>query len=277
MGLLVCSLSACNSTEQKNTSKNDQKIAKDDLSLLKGYWISVDYFDSLLKNKSVAEADKAPLAMSALMLQIIQDTVVSYGTLFSGKKWKLNPNYEDLGLGWKSHKLSYNNKQKIIVARSIKDNTLTSLFRKIKDDESKLVQTKNGRSLFIDLQANVYAFIINKLIKGKYKPLLPNNPSSKMKLNANGTITGFKNYNKYQIHDYFGTSHPYRPEDAIIFRDTTIINSGKGPPTNIGIFSWEFKQDTLILTKMFTKDYYSYKEGTETYTFIKQGKQKKLK
>jgi len=277
MSLLIFALSACNPTEQKNTSNDDEKIAKDDLSLLQGYWISVNYFDSLLHHKSVAKADKAPLAMNGIMLQITQDTMVSYGTLFPVKKWKLNPSYEDLGTGWKSYRLSYNRDKKMIMAHSTEDNTPTSLFRKIKDDEKKLVHSKNGRPLFMDLPPNVYAFIIDHLIKGKYKLLSQNNSSSKMALNANGTITGFENYNKYQIHSYFGTSHPYRPEDAIIFKDTTVVNSGTGPPTNFGVFSWEFKQDTLILTKMFTKNYYSYKKGTETYTFVKQGKQKILK
>ncbi len=270
INILTCLLWACHSTEQKNTTADEKTVQKIDLSLLQGYWISTSYIDSLLKNKSVVKSEQAPLARNTILLQIRQDSITSYGMLFSQQKWKLKQSFENLSIGWRSHKLSYDQDRGIIVARSKEDSTSFSLFRKIKINEKRLVKTKNGRPLFMDLQSNVYAFIIDNLMKGKYKPLFQNSSSNIMVLDSNGIVTGFKNYHKYRIHDYFGTSHPFRPEDAIIFEDTTVVNSGTGPPTNFGVFSWEFNQDTLALTKMFTKNHYSYKKGDKTYRFIKK-------
>ena len=132
----------------------------------------------------------------------------------------------------------------------------------------RLIKSKKGAPSFIDLQANLYALCIDSLFKGKYKLLHPNMPSTVLELKINEATNGFKNYNKYRIHDYFGTSHPY-PADAIIFEDTTFVNRELKPPTNFEVFSWEFKGDTLIMTKMFTKNDYNYQKGTKAYQFLK--------
>ncbi|WP_299460493.1 hypothetical protein [uncultured Microscilla sp.] len=141
-------------------------------------------------------------------------------------------------------------------------------FRRIRKNERKLVKGIEDKSWHPI--KTFPPFFIEQLISGKYKALNKDRQAPLMTLDTTGKVHGFKKYNKYYIHSYFLTHHPYRPEDAIIFEDTTIQLNNNRPMHNSVVYSWEFRQDTLILTEMHTQSYEQWNKGTKTYTFIKQ-------
>ena len=257
------------------TCLKNKKLTLKDTKSIDGYWIMSDYIDSILNNKTIEEQTRKRMTWTAIILHIEKDTLTHYGLIQGNEKLQLNKNYDSLTVikGMGDYLLSYNDKKDIIQAHSTNDyyeskDSLKYLFRRIKENEQRLIDGIDNKPFFKKLKPNFYSFFIDSLISGEYELLADN--SVIMELKMTGTLSGFKTYNKYRIHDYFGTLHPYRSEDAIIFEDTTIINDGNGPPKNIGVYSWNFNGDTLTLTEMLTKTYESYYKGTVKYEFLKK-------
>jgi hypothetical protein len=266
---------SCNHTTKTidNVSEKQNDI---DYSLISGYWIMSNYIDSILQNKSIEEHSRKRMAWSAIILHIKEDTLKYYGLIRGNNKLKFSNNYDSLAVikEMGEYQLSYDKKNDIIRAKCIKDyyetkDSIRYLFRRIKESEQRLIKGIDNKPFFKKLKPNFYSFFIDSLICGEYKPLTNSTNLPTLKLKPKGLLNGFLHYNKYFIHDYFGTLHPYTPEDAIIFIDTTIVNERNEPPTNIGIYSWEFNGDTLVLTEMLTETYDSYYKGTKKYKYIK--------
>ena len=270
-------LLACNQCEKESALGKGEIVAKIQWSSLNGGWIMSDYIDSILANRSIAEQASKGLTWSAVILIIDDDTLASHGLLYGKKKLELNNNIDSLVLIQEagSYQFFYDSGNDLIKAKSIEDysgrkDSITYVFRRINKKERRLIDGIEGKRFFEKLEPNFYAFFIDSLISGKYEPLMNDNDISILELKPSGQLSGFKNFNKYIIHDYFGTLHPYGGEDAIIFEDTTIVNDGNGPPTNMEVYSWEFNEDTLILTEMLTEDHERYYKGTKTHVYIKQ-------
>lgn len=271
--LLVSFCWACSAPQSNEQEKND-RLPKDDLKVLEGNWIMSNYLDSIKKYKAIGRFTIAPLTFTSIILRVKQDSIRSYGLLLPNKNQKLSPTYDSLTTlqNWHDYQLSYDKAQNQIRAVFIKGrqeakDSIQYIFRRFTEDEKQLV--KGIEHVRWYPSASFEQFFIEKLMSGKYTPL-GNKFQPTMVLDTTDKVTGFKQYNKYRIHPYFGTRHPYRPEDAIIFEDTTAVRKSLGPPTNIGIYSWEFRQDTLILTEMLTETYEQWHKGTKVFKFIKQ-------
>jgi hypothetical protein len=270
-------LFSCQNSTKETIEDTPTTLNKENLTSVDGYWIMSDYIDSILKNKTIEKQTRKRMTWTAVILHIENDTLTYYGLILGNKKLRLNNNYDSLTVikGMGEYQLSYNTGKDIIKAKSTKDyyeskDSLNYSFRRVNESEQRLINGIDNKPFFQKLEPNFYSVFIDSLISGDYKLLTDN--SSIMKLETTGTLSGFKSYNKYSIHDYFGTLHPYRQEDAIIFEDTTIISDGTGPPENIGVYSWGFNGDTLTLTEMLTETYDSYYNGTVKYKFIKKSR-----
>ena len=162
-----------------------------------------------------------------------------------------------------NYKLKYLSTSKTITAIDLEGkDTISYIFRKVNSNEKRLV----SKYLNGTLGSRFNSFFIDNIISGSYKYV--KDSTKTVDFYKNGTTKGFKEYNQFSIHDYFGTLHPF-PGDAIIFRDTTKIRDFKKPPLHTGIYNWKFKKDTLILTEMKTKNYEEYFIGTEVHELIK--------
>jgi hypothetical protein len=272
--LLLASFCWACSAPQSNEQDKNNRLPKDDLKVLEGNWIMSNYLDSIKKYKAIERFTSGPLTFTAIMLRVKQDSLYSYGLLQSHKNGKLFHKYDSLTTmqNWHDYQLSYDKSQNQLRAVFVKGrqgakDSIQYIFRRFTEDEKELVKgIERDRGY---PRASFEQFFIDKLMSGKYTPL-GNKFQPTMVLDTTGKVKGFKQYNKYHIHSYFGTLHPYRPEDAIIFEDTTAVRKSLRPPSNIGIYSWEFRQDTLVLTEMLTKTYEQWHKGTKVFKFIKQ-------
>ncbi|MDA9773835.1 hypothetical protein N9B82_02665 [Saprospiraceae bacterium] len=232
-----------------------------------------NYIDSILVNKRIRDHSRYGISALAIVIKIQNDSLTHHGLVFSFEKLALNPNYDSLGLIMGDYQLSYDPDRDILYAKAarknleIKDSLMYS-FRRVKEEEQRLMEGINEKLAPYKLEANLNAYFIDSLICGHYRSLSEN--TFEMKLQKTGDSNGFFGYTEYKSVDHFGTRHPFGNEDVIIFTDTTIINDGSGPPTNIGIYSWEINVDTLTFTKMLTEDHENFYKGSERFRFVRE-------
>ncbi len=273
--LLFSCTSSQSETSISTNLKAENPITKEVISL-DGYWIMSEYIDGILSTRSIQEHRRKPLTWSALILEIKRDSMNSNGLLQGNINLAISENIDSLTLirgEIGSYKLSYSEATNTIRAECISKRVKSGdsfeyTFRRLKNSERRLTYNDKEELTTPTIKTNFYSFFIDSLISGKYAPLDSN--LNFMRLESDGRTTGFKGFNKYFIHTYFGTSHPFTPEDAIIFTDTTITNPPNQPPINNGVFSWKFKGDTLILTEMVTKNHEQFFLGSKAYVYLKK-------
>jgi|GEM_PF-3125430 len=261
---------SCGQTNKK-VQDNEHAINEN----LDGYWVLTNYVDNILKTKSIAPHVSKRLTWDAIVIKIYGDSLVTHG-LIMGNKFHLSDNADSLTTikGLSYYQLSYDQSLKQIRAKatnekSDKQDTITYYFRRVKPDEQRLIAGIDGKPFFENLEHNFYEFFIDSIISGTYKSLTKSNEVKTLELWKANLTSGLKNYNKYSIHDYFGTLHSFGGNDAIMFEDTTIIPPGNAPPTNIVYYNWTFNGDTLTLTEMLTENYERYYLGTKTFKLLR--------
>ena len=257
----------CGQTEKHTTS-----ISNNDNLDLGGYWILTNYIDKINKTKSIEpQVTQHRLTWDAIIIKIENDSIESHGLIMNNKiPFLKNPDSLTTLKGMGKYKLNFDKTENSIYAVDFSDiDTVKYKFRKINENEKRLVKNIDGNPFFEQLSQNFYDYFIETIISGTYKPLTKSSNISPLKFLTNGEINGFKNYDQYSIHDYFGTSNPF-PGDAIIFTDTQKEIKENQPPENSGAYKWEFKNDTLILTEYLTEDFENYKLGKTHYVFIRQ-------
>jgi hypothetical protein len=242
-------------------------------SNLDGYWILVDYIDSIFQDKAIAKHRLQPFSWGAMSLHIRQDSLFSIGILFLKKQIKINLASDSLGMlvGEGVFELRYNGATDRIEA--------TERFKNAPEASkgAKFVYKRVTEQHLIDIlssgdgptiQAGFNQLFVDSLLAGHYKSLADGNT---MNLYPNKFMTGFKQYNRYFIHDYFGTYHPYGNLDVVAFEDTTIVANGQAKPSDaaIRLYNWVRTGDTLTLTEMLTRNDETYALGNKRYQFIK--------
>lgn len=266
---------------KRNNSKTEHKIHESgkemQLDSIQGYWILSEYIDSILSNKSIEKQRRISIAQTSIVIYIFNDSLWYSGLILGNEKLKLNQNNDSLvtikGMGMENFKLKYDTNLKLINAIQItnykgeKSNS-NFTFRRVRENEKRLTKNISNKPFYENLEDNFYSFFIDSLIVGKYTST--NNKKDFIIFEKNESVSGFKKYNKYIIHDYFGTHHPYNSKDVLILEDTTATTKENyAPPNNIDIFSWKFKNDTLILIEMLTDNYENFHEGSIKYKFKK--------
>ena len=238
---------------------------------LDGYWILTDYLDSILKDQSISKHRMYPIAWFAMALNIHRDTLYSTGLIDGSRGMKVHSHMDTLAVieGYGKYVLRYNTRNDCIEATAIsldqspKTSALRFTYRRVTEGRMKRILENNDQR---GLKEGFYQLFIDSLIAGEYTSL---KDGQTLRLTSDGMMSGFRSYNRYRIHDYFGTLHPFGNYDALWFEDTTAISSGQfpPPPSAIQYFHWSFSGDTLLLTEMMTGNYDEYYIGKKRYAF----------
>jgi len=223
---------------------------------LEGNWILSEYYDSIIKHKKIQEYSFYYISLNAISLYIKNDSINNIGLLFKNQKFMLNSKNDTLCLidDFGVFAFFYNNKTDIIECVNIKpeksDKFKSHKFHFRRVTEKRLNEILAIRNFF-KVKDKFNQLFIDSLIAGEYKN--SNFKNERITFSTNGKIQGFKNYNRFYLHDYFGTINPYG-NDAILFEDTTILDRPKGKLIykKECAFRWRFLGDTLILTKLET-------------------------
>lgn len=274
--LIVVLLYCCASTEAYHENPDTVSVLAANApgvpESLDGYWILTDYIDSIYKDKSIAKHRLYRLAWMAICFKIESDSLFTNGLLYAGKKAKLDFESDTLCIieDWGTYVFKYNKANDCIEAINVAPDESDQFadkrftFRRIV--EARLLNIVSKSNVF-EIENGFYQLFIDSLIAGTYDPVGGGTP---LKFGNDGFTTGFKSYNKYGIHDYFGTLHPFQNYDAINFIDTT-IKPQQGPPSQKQscYYNWRYTGDTLILTELLTENYDEYFLGTSSYRFVK--------
>lgn len=275
--IFVLLLNGCQSNENNTESlkiTTDTTFSEEinENKSLDGYWILTDYFDSIFKDKAIAKHRLYKIAWSAMSFKIKEDSMFSTGLLYLDNHIKLDSesdtlcDFENFG----EFIFYYNKELDRIEATDIllennkfKDKKYT--YRRV---EEEYLQSMLMKANPFEVRKDFYQLYIDSLIAGEYHSTAD---QGILTLSRNGISSGFKNYNKYAVHDYFGTYHPFQNYDVICFEDTTIAWEINSPPTEkqIAYYNWTFAGDTLTLTKMLTENFEEYFLGKQQYKYIK--------
>lgn len=232
------------SVELKNTQSNNVE--------LNGIWGLNNYFDQILADKQVAKHRMQLPTWFAILLEIKNDSLKSYGSIIE-MNYKLN--YEsDTLVVFNSfvgkYALFKKNNELILKQFPNQENTdsVNYVFSK-RNDLKKLLENQDRVH---KISSSVTQYFNETLIAGTYE----NGKDRKNVIfKKNGSVENFDGFDKYEVRNYFGTSHPHKNMDVLTFTNST-NNEYKQ-------FNWKFVNDKLILSEFIrdTKDDYHFLLG----------------
>lgn len=247
---------------EKITSRSDLKWKH-----LEGNWILKEFTDNVLRDKTIGKHRSTPLATQAWAFTIDNDSLESAGLLYgfsvkyderAGSKGDTLLHVETFG---ETFTFIYDIKTDRIIAYNT-----TAGHAKEKYSYRRATGRLNKILAYTPFNYqtgdSMYHFLTDSLIVGKYNPSANYAGIGTVIFRKGGSVSGFRNFDTYFIHDYFGTLHPFGDHDALIFERS---DSETGE-----VYNWKFRGKKLTLTKMHTDtggD--SYYLGTEKYEFIK--------
>jgi hypothetical protein len=273
--LVIISLMACNSSQKKNTKETNFPSSKEKASTiteeefnLNGTWALTNYFDTIIENKELAKYRLQTPTWFAILLEIKNDSLKSYGSIdnnqyliektndtlttltsnVSGDKWYLIVREPELKL------IQYSNSERV-------DSTIYT-FRK-RDDLNYF--TKVNKDFFI-IGNNVTDYFNRHLFEGKY---INKKSQKEVVFGGNGQLRGIDGFDSYEVRNYFGTLHMHKNLDVITF-----MNKGNNEYKQ---YNWIFSDDELLLTE-FVYEKVTYNNETYDGDYLILGKKKiKLK
>lgn len=292
---ISCLLSSCSlfSKEKKLQDSSDEVLLHqtqsgiDTIPLqwehLEGNWVLTDFIDNVLKYKTITKYRVSPLAAEAWAFKIERDSLFTTGLI---NDFRTRCNVEPSGnhdipatiideIGGSTFILYYNGKMDKIEAINATDYQEKYIYRRATGELDEILSHTpfqwDREKRRYHVQDSLYNYLINHLVVGSYDPISNYNGIQTMTLTKNGMVKGFKQFDTYRIHAYFGTRHPFDDKDAIFFENSKFKDGYE-------IYSWKFSNGMLKLTQMYTPDggdfYYN---GKTSYEFIvENGQENKL-
>lgn len=209
-----------------------------------GVWGMTNYFDTIIKNKSVAGYRGQVLTWSTIIINIRNDSIFTYGSIFKNKtafnySVKNSLISDIIKFTDCNYRVKYD--KPFIVATIIDScfskDTIKYVFRKRKD----LDRLINLRDDVNTLKSEVTDYFNENILAGTYLSSVNN---EKVVLGKNGQISGFKNFDKYRVGIYFGTFHPFNNLDVLILNDSSSEDED--------YFTWKFTNNGLVLRPFIT-------------------------
>lgn len=191
------------------------------------YGLSI-YFDSIFKHKSIAKFRMEHVNWCAHLIEIKNDSVWTYGSILHSKH-KIDTISDTLceikGIRSKVFLVKENNELKLL-----KDSTFYPFRRR--DDLCFLLDTLAGN--FHPTNYSIRKLFNDSLIVGSY--LLD---GKMIEFKPDRVIKFWNKYERYDIKNYYGTSHRFGNDDII-----WLTKYGKKDT-----YKWELTEDKLILTR----------------------------
>lgn len=233
-------------------------IDKSQNDAIVGIWGMTNYFDSITYNNSIASYRMQPLTWSSIILEIDNDSIAHYGSIFrSEKKFKLlssniifNGSSNRVGCDY----IFIYDEPYIIAALqdSCSDKDSIKYYYRRRPDLKKLLIDKEN---YFELEKYVVSYFNEQILSGDYLDI----DEEVVSFTKNGKIKGFKNFRSYSIGSYFGTLHPFRNIDYLVFRD-----SGKAET----YYHWKIYNDRLVLKPFVLDSSSRFRLGDVEYSFV---------
>ncbi len=222
--------------ENKSVTSQTSSTVGTDSSSLDEYWILTDYYDNILKYKTIAKYRLLPISWQAMLLKISGNKTYASGLI--------NLMFKEIPSDFKSDTVGsiddfwtgvfvLNRITGYIEAKGISTNGDDKIYKYRRVNDSFLKTMLSKDTLWLE-QVFTQIFI-DSILVGRYVSL--DNDSNALQLLSDGRAYGFKGYESFKIHSYFGTLHNFGNEDIINF-------SGN-------FYSWKFNGNQFTLTEMY--------------------------
>lgn len=272
--ILFTTLIGCNFISKKKNTESDfpiliekNKVKKNPHNdSLNGVWGLNNYFDSILSNKQIAKYRIQPATWFAILLEIRNDSLISYGSIV-GLEQKLNFQSDTLtvfeSIGRKYFLIKKHNELllKQFPNEDIIDSTIY-VFRK-RTDLKNLLKNKNRVRKISD---RITEYFNKHLISGTY---IDTKNNEIIVFKENGELINFNGFDKYEIRNYFGTLHPHNNLDVI-----TLINSSTNEFEQL---NWKIFKDRLVFTEFVPEIVTRFGKKTPTDNYVLGKKKMELK
>ncbi|WP_299443156.1 hypothetical protein [uncultured Aquimarina sp.] len=230
----------CNSKQKKE--RVELQTPKSNVSELNGVWGLNNYFDNILADKQIAKYRLQPPTWFAILLEIKNDSLKSYGSIIE-LNYKLNYNSDTLAVfnSFGGKYALFKEKDKLLLTQFPNQERIDStkyVFGKRNDLKSLL----ENQDRVHKISSSITNYFNENLIAGTYANL---KSSTNVIFEKNGKLKNFKDFDKYEVRNYFGTSHPHKNMDVV-----TLVNSMSKERKQ---FNWKFENEELILTE-FVRD-----------------------
>ncbi|CAI8448550.1 MAG: Uncharacterised protein [Cryomorphaceae bacterium] len=227
---------SCNSSQKKENIELEKP--QSNKSELNGVWGLNNYFDKILAEKQIAKYRIQPPTWFAIMLEIKNDSLKSYGSIIELNE-KLNYDSDTLvvfdSFSGKYALFKEDNELLLKHLPNQENNDSTNYVFSRRKDLRKLLENQDRVH---KISSRITDYFNENLISGTYENI---KNSETVIFEKNGDLVNFKGFEKYEVRNYFGTLHPHKNLDVITF-----INSENN---EFEQFNWKFENDRFILTE----------------------------
>lgn len=220
------------------TLKDEHLKVKKIISDLNGTWGLTNYFDTIIANKKLAEYRLQSPTWFAILIEIEDDCLKTYGSIESDE-YSFKSTNDTLttihsyvtGYIWS---LVEKGEELHLVSMSKEDADTTTYIYKKRDDLSYFTK---GHQDFHKIGICVADYFNKNIFAGKY---IDRTTNKEILFTENGELLGIDGFNKYNIRNYFGTLHMHKNLDVVyLYNDSNEYKE----------YNWVFADDELLLTE----------------------------
>lgn len=206
---------------------------------MNGTWALTNYFDTIIKNKSIAKYRMQGVAMSSIILVVDNDSVSSYGSILNNR-WKFNKSKDTLAsiycMGSEMWNLFLKEENLCLIQDGNASRLDSTVYMFKRRDDFNYFTTENED--FFVIGKNVTEYFNKELFEGKY---IDEKSGKEVVFEKNGQLRGVQGFDSFEVRNYFGTLHPHKNLDVISFRN--------GERNEWKQYNWVFSNDELLLTE----------------------------
>lgn len=210
---------------------------------LEGHWGLVSYFDSIEATKEVARWRMQKPSWFGILLEFSDDSLTTYGSIHEhsvpvNREGDVLAEIESMGRKW-----VLQSEQDQLILTNTEDaeglDSMRYMYRK-RDDLAAMTQNMDERH---KIGSAVTRYFNAYLLTGRYRKIESSqNIGQLVTFFADGSVNGIPGASRYNVRNYFGTLHPFKNEDVVLFEigDRNVAYNQ---------MHWRFSGDTLILSK----------------------------
>ena len=230
IGTISCQLNY----NQKEFQNENVSISRE----LIGTWGLSNYLDSIIIKKEVAKYRLQSPSWFGILLEVSEDSIISYGSIIEIEAGLLNKR-DTLAIldSWVGKWMLLQKQNKLLLKQfPNQEDVDTTIYIYNKRDDLKGMT--EDLSIIHKISSNMTKFLNEEIISGTY---LNQKTNTKVEFLKNGELNGIDDFTEYEVRNYFGTLHLHKNLDVLFLKNKT--------EGLVKQYNWKFEGDNLVLTE----------------------------
>jgi len=233
--LIILGIISCQSNNNHKESEKENVSQSNDLI---GTWGLTNYLDSIVTNKEVAKYRLLSPSWFGILLEVNEDSIISYGSIIEIETRLLNKK-DTLAIldSWCGKWMLLQNQENLFLKQfpNQEDVDTTIYVYNQRDDLKEMIENLDKVH---KLSSSMTKFLNEEIISGTY---LNQKTNTKVEFLETGELNGINGFTEYEVRNYFGTLHPHKNLDVL-----SLKNKREDLPKQ---YNWKFEGDNLVLTE----------------------------